>query len=59
MSFKAAKGGKYRGAVSETEENRIMRNLKRDWNRHPEIRAEHGGSFKRYVTAARYNTTFG
>ena len=58
MSFKTTRGDKYRGAHSVSKETRIMNKLRRDWNRHPEIRAEHGGSFKRYITSVKHNVTF-
>lgn len=48
----------YRGARRDRDED-VMRNLERDWSRHPELRAQHGGSFERYVRSAKHNVTFG
>ncbi len=55
--FKHAGSGGYR-AASQPRDEQIMENLKRDWSRHPELRAEHGNNFRRYLASARHNTTF-
>lgn len=44
-------------AASDAKQERIMRNLKRDWQRHPELRAQYGGSFERYMRSMK-NVTF-
>ncbi len=58
MSFKTLRGDKYRGAFSETAETRIMRNLRRDWDRQPGLRSEYGGNFQRYLVSVKHNVTF-
>ena len=59
MEFKQARvQGFYRGARDESEDDRIMRDLKRNWSRMPELRAQYGNSFRRYLVAIKQNVTF-
>ena len=56
--FQVCGGGGYRAAREDPPE-RIMQDLRRNWSRHPELRAQYGGSFERYLVSERHNTTFG
>lgn len=45
--------------IWDDEEDRMLKNARRDWDRHPEIRAEHGGNFDRYIRSIKHNITTG
>lgn len=50
--------GAYRGARDDNAQARIMENLKRDWDRQPELRAQYGHDFQRYLVSMKNNVTF-
>ncbi len=56
-AFKTNRSAAYR-TIDDDRQERIMRGLKRDWQRHHEIREQYR-TFARYVAATRHNVTFG
>ncbi len=56
---------KYRGrksayTVADAERTeRIEKDARRNWARHPEIRSENHGSFERYLRSIHHNITHG
>lgn len=57
--FKTSRGRRGYASVRNDEQDRIMEDLKRDWDRHPELRSQYGGSFEKYLRSQKNNVTFG
>lgn len=45
--------------IRDEKEERIKEKAKRDWDRHPEIRTEHNGSFEHYIRSLLHNVSHG
>jgi len=59
MSFNKHKAGRSKYSYLRKEESeRIKCRLQRDWDRLPELRAQHGNSYKRYLVSMRHNVIF-
>lgn len=41
--------------VRKSQRERLIEQARRDWDRHPEIRSEHGGSWERYLRSVLHN----
>ena len=57
-----AQRGNRRRAYAAADSDRMARieeNARRNWDRHPEIRSEHAGSFERYMRSIHHNITYG
>jgi len=48
---------KYEGARDENKQARIKADLKRDWDRHPELKARYG-TYTQYMIAMKHEYTF-
>jgi len=57
MEFKHLRGSGYR-CIAEDENAKILRKLRNDWKRHPELRRQYGGSYQRYLRSIQNEVTF-